>query len=84
MNLKNLRDQECWVKTQNLVQEEREILISVSISPGRLEEDACFLHWDINHFLIMAVKSLIIPEDQAYRRISAMKLLQAIPEIEEK
>lgn len=82
MNLKHLSDEELHQRTKDCVQKEREFLTTVlyhlkEIDRRRLYSALCY-----KSLFEYAEKELKYPGDQAYRRISAMKLLKELPELE--
>ena len=84
MNLKNLNDLDLIEKTETLVREERQLLTTVLYHLKEIDRRRLFSFKGYKSLFDFAVRHLGYPEDQAYRRISAMKLLNEIPEIEEK
>lgn len=84
MNLKSITDKGLLEKTQNLVREERELLTTVLHHLREIDRRRLFSSLGYKSLFEFSVKHLGYPEDQAYRRISAMKLLKELPEIEEK
>jgi len=84
MNLKSITDTVLIEKTQNLVCEERELLTNVLHHLREIDRRRLFSSLGYKSLFDFTVKHLGYPEDQAYRRISAMKLLKEIPEIEDK
>jgi hypothetical protein len=84
MNLKNLNDQTLIEKTESLVRQERELLTAVLHHLREVDRRRLYPQFGYKSLFDFSVKRLGYPEDQAYRRISAMKLLRELPEIEEK
>ncbi len=84
MNLKTLNDKALIAKTETLVRQERELLTSVLHHLREIDSRRLFSSLKYKSLFDFAVKHLGYPEDQAYRRIAAMKLLRELPEIEEK
>lgn len=84
MNFKAITDKNLIEKTERLVREERETLTSVLHHLREIDRRRLFASMGYKSLFDFAVKHLGYPEDQAYRRISAMKLLNELPEIEEK
>lgn len=84
MNLKTMNDTTLIEKIENLVREERELLTKVLRHLHEINRRRLFSALGYKSLFDFAVRRLGYPEDQAYRRISAMKLLNDIPEIEGK
>ncbi|MES3037888.1 MAG: HNH endonuclease signature motif containing protein [Bdellovibrionota bacterium] len=84
MNLKTIGDNLLIEKTNNLVREEREILTSILHHFREIERRRLFSSLGYKSLFEMAVQKFGYSEDQAYRRISAMRLLKDLPEIESK
>lgn len=84
MNLKSINDKTLIQNTEELVSKERELLTSVLHHLREIDRRRLFSDLGYKSLFDFAVRKLGYPEDQAYRRISAMKLLKEIPEIEEK
>ena len=84
MNLKNLNDSVLIEKTENLAREERELLTAVLHHLREIDRRRLFSAKGYKSLFDFTVRHLGYPEDQAYRRITAMKLIKEIPEIEEK
>jgi hypothetical protein len=84
MNLKSLDDQSLLTRTEKLVREERELLTNVLHHLREINQRRLFSALGYKSLFDFTVRRLGYPEDQAYRRIAAMKLLQELPEIEEK
>jgi hypothetical protein len=84
MNLKHLTDKSILETTEALIRQENELL--VSILHHLREIDRRRLYSTLGHGSLFAyvVGHLGQSEDQAYRRINAMRLLNEVPEIEEK
>jgi len=82
MNLKTTDDSALVKKIETLVREERELLTSVLHHLLEINRRRLFSSLGYKSLFDFTVKHLGYPEDQAYRRISAMKLIQEIPEIE--
>lgn len=81
INLKNLNDKTLIEKTEYLVRAEREILIKVLHHLREIDRRRLYSALGYKSLFYFTTKHLGYPEDQAYRRISAMKLLKEIPEI---
>lgn len=84
MNLKNIADNTLIQSTESLVREERELLTAVLYHLREIDRRRLFSSLKYKSLHEFAVKHLGYPEDQAYRRIAAMRLLNEVPEIEEK
>jgi len=84
MNLNSVNDETLITKIENLVREEREILMSVLHVLREIDRRRLYSSLGYKSLFDFAVRRLGYPEDQAYRRISAMRLLKELPEIEEK
>jgi hypothetical protein len=84
MNLKNLSDQTLLAKTESLVRQERELLTQILHHLREIDSRRLFSDLGFKSIFEYAVKKLGYSDDQAGRRISAMRLLQEIPEIEDK
>lgn len=84
MNLKNISDNELLRKIEELAQKERELLTDVLQHLREIERRRLFSSLGFSSLFSYAVAKLGYSEDQAYRRINAMRLLREIPEIEEK
>jgi len=84
MKLTHLTDKTLLADTEKLVKQERELLTHVLHHLREIERRRlyCVLHF--SSLYDYAVKQLGFSEDQACRRISAMRLLKEIPELEEK
>lgn len=83
-HLKNLSDQALMTKTETLVKEERELLTSILHHLREIERRRLFSVLGYKSLFDFTVRKLGYSEDQAYRRINAMKMLKEIPELEEK
>jgi len=84
MRLRHLSDSELHENTKTLVRKEREILTQVLWHLHEVDRRKLFSAMKYKSLHEYAVKELGYAEDQAYRRISAMRLLREVPEIEEK
>jgi hypothetical protein len=84
MNLTNIDDSVLVQNTEKLVRYERELLTKVLHHLLEIERRRLFSDFGFKSLFDFAVRHLGYPEDQAYRRISAMRLLKEIPEIEKK
>jgi len=84
MNVRNMNDQTLLTATERLVKQERELLTTVLHHLREVERRRLFSTLNFKSLFEYAVKQLCYSEDQAYRRISAMRLLNDLPELEEK
>ncbi len=84
MNLKNLSDNQLLTNTESLVQREREILTEVLAHLREIDRRRLFSSLGFSSLFQYAVAKLQYSEDQAFRRISAMRMLRELPEMEEK
>jgi len=83
MNLHKLADDALISKTESLVGEERETLAQVLHHIKEIERRRLFSELGYKSIFEFAVRRLGYSEDQAYRRISAMRLLKELPQIEQ-
>jgi hypothetical protein len=84
MKLTHLTDDSLDQKIQGLVQSEREILTEIIHHLREIEYRRLFSSFGFSSLFSYTVKRLGYSEDQAHRRISAMRLLKELPAIEEK
>ena len=84
MNLKNLTDKVLLENTKALVRQEQELLINVLHHLREIDRRRLFSSLGYKSLFEFTEKHLGYPQDQAYRRIAAMKLLRELPEIETK
>jgi hypothetical protein len=84
MNLKAINDTTLVERIESLVQEERELLTCVLHHLREIDRRRLFSSMGYKSLFDFAVRRLGYPEDQAYRRIAAMKLVKELPEIEGK
>lgn len=84
LKLKSIADELLLRETKRLVREEREILTEILHHLREIERRRLFSSLQYGSLFAYATKELGYSEDQAYRRIQAMRLLKEIPEIEEK
>lgn len=84
MNFKNISDRVLLEKTESLVQQERELLTQILHHLREIESRRLFSSLGFSSLFDYAVRRLKYSEDQAARRIAAMRLLKELPEIEEK
>lgn len=84
MNLKNLSDEMLISTSDRLVQEERERLTVLLHHLKEIEARRLFSSMGYKSLFDYATKRWGYSEDQAARRIAAMRLLKDLPQIEEK
>ena len=84
MTLKNLSDKDLLAATKSAVHRERETTMEVLRHLQELERRRLFADLGFSSLFVYAMAELKYSEDQALRRISAMRLLKELPEIEEK
>lgn len=84
MALRNLSDQDLLAKTEALARQERELLIQVLHHLKEIERRRLFSSSNYRSLFDYCLKRLGYSADQAARRISAMRLLKELPEIESK
>jgi hypothetical protein len=84
VKLSLLTDDSLDQKIQSLVQSEREILTEILHHLREIESRRLYSSYGFSSLFTYAIKRLGYSEDQAERRISAMRLLKELPEIEEK
>ena len=84
MTLKNLSDKALLVATKNAVYKERETTTEVLRHLQEMERRRLFAELGFSSLFSYAVKELRYSEDEALRRISAMRLLKELPVIENK
>jgi hypothetical protein len=82
MTLKNMTDDALLVETRRLVQKERELLSDILHHLREIERRRLFSILKCSSLFEYATRELGYSEDQAYRRIQAMRLLKDLPEIE--
>ncbi len=83
MNLKNIGDNVLISRVEALAKEERELLTKVLHHFREIERRRLFSDLGYKSLHDFATRHLGYSDDQAYRRIAAMRLLKEIPEIEE-
>lgn len=84
MNLKTLSDQNLLSQSKDLVRQERELMTQVLHHLHEIESRRLFSALSRKSLFEYCIKDLNSSADQAARRISAMRLLKDLPEIEEK
>ena len=84
MNLKTLSDQALMHHTEKLIRQERETLLEILRSLREIESRRLYASepYKCSSLFQFAVEHFKYPEDQAARRISAMRILKELPEIE--
>lgn len=84
MNLKHLSDSDLLQSTRTMVARERELLSEILWHLEEIDRRRLFADLGCSSLYAYAVQVLGYSEDQAYRRISAMRLLRSMPKLEEK
>lgn len=84
MQLQQLSDETLLRETEKLVQTEREILSALLQHLREIERRRLFSALGYSSLFAYCTGKLGYSEDQAQRRISAMRLLKELPEVEEK
>lgn len=84
MNLRDLPDRTLLERTEGLVKREREVLTEILHHLREIERRRLFSELGFKSLFDYATKKLGYADDQAARRISAMRLLKELPQIEEK
>jgi 5-methylcytosine-specific restriction endonuclease McrA len=84
MDIRNETDKALIAKTVSLVKEERELLTKILHHLREIDRRRLYSSLQYKSLYHFTVKHLDYPEAQAYRRINAMKLLNELPELEEK
>jgi hypothetical protein len=79
-----MNDEGLLSKTDALVREERELLTSILHHLREIERRRLFSALGYKSLFEMTVRRFGYSEDQAYRRLAAMRLLKELPEVEEK
>ncbi len=82
--IKHLDDQSLELKTKNLVSQERDITVQILHCLHEINRRRYFAKRGYPSLFEYAVKELKYSESQAHRRISAMRLIQELPEVEQK
>lgn len=83
MKLRDFSDAQLLNATKVLVREERERLTVILRHLAEIERRRLFAAEGCSSLFQYAVKVLGYPEDQAYRRVAAVRMLKELPEIEE-
>ena len=81
MEVKSLSNQELLVSVKKVVSEERRITKEVIEHFAEVERRMLYLELGFSSMFSYATKELGYSEDEAYRRVSAARLLREIPEI---
>jgi hypothetical protein len=84
MNIKNLSDPMLMQKTDLLVKEERQALTNLLHHFREIERRRLYCDYKYGSLHKMLVGYYGYSDDEAYRRVSAMRLLKELPEVEEK
>lgn len=84
MNLSDMPDETLLIQTEKLCAEERELLTTILHHLREIERRKLYATLKFPSLFEYSVKKLGYSEDQAYRRISAMRLLRELPELEKK
>ncbi len=84
MNLNSLSDQVLLSATEKLAHDEREILIAVLAHLCEIERRRLYCDLGFSSLHAYAVKQLRYSDDQAARRINAMRLIKDLPDVAEK
>jgi len=84
MNLTKLSDEVLLQQTDTIAQQERDCLTTLLHHLREIESRRLYSHLGYSSLFDYAVKRLRYSEDQAFRRISAMRLLSELPQVEEK
>jgi hypothetical protein len=83
-NLRSMTDSKLISCIDLLVREERELLTTVLHHLREVDRRRLYANLQYKSLFDFAVRRLGYAEDQAYRRIAAMKMLVELPELEEK
>src|SRR6185503_20452586 len=84
MNSQTLSDLDLLTRTRELVARERELLTEILRHLHEVQRRRLFSDLGYKSLFEYAVKELAYSEDQAHRRINAMRLLREVPQIETK
>ncbi len=84
MNLSQLADQSLHHQLKNFVQQERALLTQVLEHLQEVERRRLYSDFKRSSLFDYAVSELGYSEDQAHRRIQAMRLMKELPEIKER
>lgn len=83
MKLSSLTDQVLLKQTLHLVKQEKEILSEILFHLQEVQRRRLFCELGFGSLFQYCVKQLGYSEDQAYRRINALKIVKEVPEIQE-
>jgi hypothetical protein len=84
LNLRHLSDENLLRDTETLVHRERSVVTDILHHLREIDRRRLFLKLGFRSLFDYCVRKLAYSEDQAYRRIAAMRLLKELPQIEEK
>ena len=84
MNLANLSDQIILKNTKNLVIQEKKLTANIIDHLQIIEQRKLYCDLKYKSLFDYAVNELAYSEDQAYRRLSAMRLSRKVPAVKEK
>src|SRR5687767_10393669 len=84
MNFSSLSDQALLNKLESLGQAERSTLVTVLHCLDEVERRRLFSELSYTSLFDYCSKKLKYPEDQAQRRIVAMRMMRKVPELESK
>jgi hypothetical protein len=84
MNLKNVADEKLLLDAKHYSKQERELLTVVLYHIKEVERRRLFSTLHYESIFEYAMKDLAYSQDQAGRRVAAARLLEELPEIEEK
>jgi len=84
MNLSNLTDQSLHGQLKDFVSQERSLLTTVLEHLLEVERRRLYSDFKRSSLFDYAVNELGYSEDQAHRRIQAMRLMKTVPEVKEK
>lgn len=84
MNLRHLTDAQLKIDTENLVRNERALLTQILYHLKEIEARKLYSEFGFSSLYEYACRELKYSDDQAYRRIRAMRLIKEIPEVAKK
>ncbi len=82
--LKNISDTELLSKTKKLVMKERELIGEIIVHLAEIETRKLYCDLKYHSLYDYCTEELGYTSDQAYRRISAMRLSKQLPQVKEK
>ncbi|MCB0341974.1 MAG: HNH endonuclease [Pseudobdellovibrionaceae bacterium] len=82
--LKDLSDSDLHLTTKDLVRQERELVTKVLHHLAEIERRRLFSAYRCSSLFDYATRLLGYSESQAHRRISAMRIIREVPEVEKK